>query len=131
MKVSELPNDELAKVYIQIRDARAQAKKAFETADDALKEKLGKISAVFLDRFKKDGSEAVRTVYGTAFKATDEFASVGDRDAFMTHVKEQGAYELMDVRCNKTAVKQYIEAHQDVPPGVTWRTEVVVRIHRS
>jgi len=56
---------------------------------------------------------------------------VADKDAFMTHVKSNEDWQLMEIRCSKTAVEQYKAEHDDLPPGVTWRAERAVNIRRS
>jgi len=131
MKVEEVPNDKLVDLYVQLRDRRAQRKKVFELADATDKNKQESIEGALLIRFQRDGSESVRTTYGTAFKTLVNYASVADRDTFMGHVKEHDAFELLDVRCNKVGVKQYIDEHGTVPPGVDWRSELHIRVQRS
>jgi hypothetical protein len=37
----------------------------------------------------------------------------------------------MDVRASKTAIVEFVEANADLPPGINWRAETVVRIRRS
>jgi|APGre2960657373_1045057.scaffolds.fasta_scaffold59708_1 hypothetical protein len=130
-KVSEMPNDELVNIYVQLRDRRTVRKKEFEMVDNKDKEKLEKIEAVLLQRYQEAGIESARTQYGTAYKTTVAYASVADKDAFFNHVKEKEAYELLDVRCNKTGVQQYIDEHDDLPPGINWREEVHIRVQRA
>ena len=127
MKVSALPNDELVKFYIALRDKSLQLKKE----RDDLKAKQDKIEGVLLQRYQEQGIESARTPYGTAYKTVVHSASVADRDAFMNHVKENDAYELMEVRCSKESVQQYINEHGELPPGVNWYSEVHIRVQRS
>ena len=131
MKASALPNDELVKFFIALRDQRSERKKEFETADDADKAKQEKIEAILLQRYQEQGIESARTAFGTAYKTTVGYSSVADKEVFMDHVKAQQAWELLEVRCSKDSVKQYIEEHKDLPPGVNWRTEVHIRVQRS
>lgn len=129
--ISTLGNDELVKLYVQLRDRRAARKKEFESVDDQDKAKMERIEGVLLVRFNESGSESVRTKEGTAFKHKSTFASVGDRDAFIGHIKATQDFELMDVRANKTAVQQHLEATGDLPPGINWREEIHIRVNRA
>lgn len=131
MKVTALPNDELVKYYIELRDRRAARKTAYEEENDADKVKQEYIEGVILQRYTVAGIESARTAYGTAYKTKVTSASVGDRDAFMNHVKQNEAFELLEVRCSKEAVQQYINEHNDLPPGVNWREEIHIRVQRS
>lgn len=126
-KVVKLANDELVSVYVQFRERRRQRKKE----DDIDKEKLEKIEGILLERFRADGSESVRTKYGTAYKTLRTSASVADRDVFMGHVLEKKAFELLEVRCSKEAVTQYKSEHGEIPPGVDWREEVHINVKQS
>lgn len=131
MKVTALPNDELVKYYIELRDRRATRKKTYETENNADKVKQEYIEGVLLQRYNAAGIESARTAYGTAFKSKQTTASVGDKDVFMNHVKQNSAFELLEVRCSKEAVEQYITEHKELPPGVNWREEIHIRVQRS
>ena len=131
MKVTALPNDELVKYYIELRDRRATRKKTYETENNADKVKQEYIEGVLLQRYNAAGIESARTAYGTAFKSKQTTASVGDKDVFMNHIKQNSAFELLEVRCSKEAVEQYITEHKELPPGVNWREEIHIRVQRS
>jgi len=130
-KVSDLPNDELVKVFIALRDRRVQRKKVYEMDNAADKAKQLKIEGVLLRKFKAEGSESTRTIYGTAFKKMQVSVSVGDKDVFLQHVKDNDAFELMDVRANATGVAQYRTEHNDLPPGVNLHEEIRIHVQRS
>lgn len=130
-KISELTDDELVKLYIQLRDRRAESKKAWQTQDEDLESKQKKIEGLLLSRFNERGIESARTSFGTAFKAKAEFANVADKDAFFSFVKANDAFEFLESRCNKTAVRQYIESNNDLPPGINWREEVHIQVRRA
>jgi len=131
LKVSELPNDKLVAAFVQLRDQRAQRKAAFTNADNDDKAKQEKIESILLQRFEKDGLESVRTGFGTAYKATKSSATVADKETFLQHVRDNGAWELLEARCSKDAVKQYRAEHNDLPPGINWYEEVGINIRRS
>lgn len=123
--------NELVEKYIALRDRRAERKASYEKDDSndvALQEK---IEAVLLKHFNESGVESVKTEYGTAYKSSRTAATVADRDVFFSYVREHNAYELLEARCNKTAVAQHKAANDDLPPGINWREEVVVNVRRS
>jgi hypothetical protein len=49
----------------------------------------------------------------------------------MDYVTNNGAFDLLDVRANKTAVEGFLDEHQDLPPGVNVRREIAVGFRRS
>ena len=126
MKLSEAVS-----IYIKMRDKKAQMKAEFDASVAPLNEKMEKLEAKLLDVFNKTGIDSVKTEFGTAYTTTRVTASVADREIFMTHVRENDDWALLEVRASKTAVEQYRETHNDLPPGVSTREERVVNVRRS
>lgn len=122
---------ELVQKYIEIRDAREERKRAYNEADASDKAKQEKIEAKLLEVFQQSGIESLRTDAGTAYTTSRTTASVADKEAFMAFVTEKQEWPLLEVRAAKTAVEQYKDANGDLPPGINWRSEVVVNIRRS
>lgn len=126
MKLSEAVS-----IYIKMRDKKAQMKAEFDASIAPLNEKMEKLEAKLLDVFNKTGMDSVKTEFGTAYTTTRVTASVADREIFMTHVKENDDWALLEVRASKTAVEQYRDNNNDLPPGISMREERVVNIRRS
>jgi hypothetical protein len=126
MKLSEAVS-----IYIKMRDKKAQMKAEFDASVAPLNEKMEKLEAKLLDVFNKTGIDSVKTEFGTAYTTTRVTASVADREIFMTHVRENDDWALLEVRASKTAVEQYRETNNDLPPGVSTREERVVNVRRS
>ena len=126
MKLSEAVS-----IYIKMRDKKAQMKAEFDASIAPLNEKMEKLEAKLLDVFNKTGMDSVKTEFGTAYTTTRVTASVADREIFMTHVKENDDWALLEVRASKTAVEQYRDTNNDLPPGISMREERVVNVRRS
>lgn len=122
---------ELVEKYIALRDRRAERKAKYEQEDSADLTLQEKIEAVLLKHFNEAGVESVKTEFGTAYKSSRTAATVADRDVFFAYVREHNAYELLEARCNKTAVAQHKAANDDLPPGINWREEVTVNVRRA
>lgn len=124
--------NELVGKYIQLRDKKAALKKEYDEKVAGVDSVLDKIEAVLLKTFDETGMESVKTEFGTAYKSTRTSASVADWDAFWGYVREKEAYEMLERRCNKTAVDQHRAANDgQLPPGLNWREELVVNVRRS
>ena len=126
MKLSEAVS-----IYIKMRDKKAQMKAEFDASIAPLNEKMEKLEAKLLDVFNKTGMDSVKTEFGTAYTTTRVTASVADREIFMNHIKENDDWALLEVRASKTAVEQYRDTNNDLPPGVSMREERVVNVRRS
>lgn len=131
-KIAELDDVSLLKLFIGLRDRRAQRKAAYDEDDASDKDKQNKIEVEFLRRFQERGIDNVsaRDV-GTAYKSTRASATVADWDAFLEHVQENDAWEMLERRVNKTAVEQFKAVNDDLPPGVNWSETQVVNFRRK
>lgn len=126
MKLSEL----VAK-YIELRDKKAQIKAEYDGKVAKLDENLDKIEAVLLKTFDSTGMDSAKTEFGTAYTSTRTTASVANPDVFMKYVIANEAWHLLEKRAAKSGVEQYKAEHDDVPPGVSWRSERTINIRRS
>lgn len=129
-KVSDMNNDQLVKLYVQIRDQIAVEKKQWEKRKGELEGKLDKIGGILLQRYNELGIESARTVYGTAFKHREYRANIADREVIRQQLVD-GAWELVTLLPNKAGIKQHIEEHGDVPAGINWTEEITIRVNRA
>ena len=131
-KVSELDDASLLRIFIGLRDKRSKRKADYDADDADDKYKQNKIETEFLRRFNERGIDNVSSrEFGTAYRSTRVSATVGDWEPFLEHVKEQGAWELLERRVNKSAVKEFREANDDLPPGVNWTEAQIVNFRRK
>lgn len=130
--IKELGDNSLLKLYIKLRDQRAQRKAAYEEDDADDRGKQDKIEIEFLRRFNERGIDnvAARGI-GTAYRSTRASATVADWDALLDHVQDNEAWEMLERRVNKTAVQQYRDEHDDLPPGVNWSETQVINFRRK
>ena len=130
-KITELDDASLLKLFIGLRDRRAERKAAYLADDESDRSKQDKIEVEFLRRFQERGIDnvSVRSV-GSAYMSTRSSATVADWDAFLEHVQKNAAWEMLERRVNKTAVEQFRAVHDDLPPGVNWTSTQVVLFRR-
>jgi hypothetical protein len=125
--------DELIAKYIKLRDRKAQMKRAFEDEVGKVNAVMDKMEAIILKTFQETGQTSAKTEFGTAYTSARTSATVADRDAFMSWVmaEPEDRMVFLENRVSKTAVDQYKAANDDVPPGVSWSSELVVGVRRS
>lgn len=126
MKISEL-----VQKYVEVRDKKAQMESEHKAKIAKVDEVLDKIEAALLKTFDTAGMDSVRTEFGTAYSSSRTTASIADPDAFMTFCKENNAWHMLQKRVAQSAVEQYKDEHQDVPPGINLRVERTIGIRRS
>ena len=131
-KISELDDVSCLKLFIALRDRRAERKAAYTEDDAGDKNKQDKIEVEFLRRFQERGIDNVSSRgVCTAYKTTRSSATVADWDSLLNHVRENEAWEMLERRVNKTAVEQFKTVEGDLPPGINWSETQVVNFRRK
>lgn len=123
--------EDLVRAYITLRDQKAALKAEQAEAMKPYDEALAKLEARALAALNQTGVESMKTSAGTVYSTTFTSATVADKSAFMEYITNNDAFDLLDVRANKTAVQDYMAANDDVPPGVTVRRELKVGFRRA
>lgn len=123
-------SDVVAK-YIELRDKKAQLKAEYDMQIAPIEEKMSKIEGKLVEVLNQTGGKSISTPHGTVYTSVRSSASVADREAFFEYVKQNEEWALLESRASKTAVQEYRDLHQELPPGINWREERIVNIRRS
>lgn len=125
--------DDLVEKYIKLRDRRAQREAAFKAEDAGDRQLQDKIEALMLLKFQETGVESIKTPNGTAYTSVRASATVADPDIYFSWVRADPEERMifLEARANKTAVKQFREAHDELPPGINWSETRVVNFRRA
>lgn len=123
--------DSMVEKYIALRDKKAAMKKAYELEAEKIDTLLSRVEGILLKHFEETGTESAKTAAGTAYKSERTSATVADWDMVLGFIQSNEAWSMLDKRVNKTAVDEYRKANGDLPPGVNWRSEVVVNVRRG
>jgi hypothetical protein len=132
LKVSDLDDASLLKLFIGLRDRRAKRKADYEADDSSDKDKQLLIEVEFLRRFNERGIDNVSSrEYGTAYRSTRSSVTVENPDTFMDHVTSNEAWELLDIRAKKKNCQEYQEHHGELVPGTKYSETQVVNFRRK
>lgn len=124
--------DRFAKVYVKIRDKRAELKAAFDKQDTELKMQQEKLETAMLAQMNATGLKSARTEFGTVYRQEEVKPSASDWDSLYRWIKDNDAFDALERRIKKTFVTEYMETHDgSLPPGVSVHREFVVRVRRS
>lgn len=123
--------ESIVSAYIKVRDEVAQIKASHKAQLEPYTQALDKLESQMLQILSDAGVESMKTAAGTAYRSEKASVTVADKSAFMDFIESNKAFDLLDVRANKTAVEGFMAEHQDVPPGVNIRREVTVNFRRA
>jgi len=122
--------DQVVDGYLRLRDQKALTLATAKAAADVIDAKLVKLEGWIKAKADEQGVTSFRTKHGTAFLTTTDYANVGDWDAIVDFIKQNEAYDLLEKRISKNAVRGYIDMNKTVPPGVNYGTKLDVNIRK-
>lgn len=122
--------EDVISTYMKLRGQKDSIEKETKERVAAIKEKMEKLEAWIKEQADAQGVTSFKTRSGTAFLTTTDFATVADWDAMIDFVKENEAYDLLEKRVSKVAVRGYIDQTKAVPPGVNYGTRLDVNIRK-
>lgn len=129
----ENPLDQLVERYVQLRDKKTELKGDYEKKVAAVDAALARIESFFLKHLTDSQAESVRTKHGTFFKQERTSATVADWESITAWLMEdlEARWPMVEKRVSKSFVEAFKEEHNDLPPGINWRSEIVVNVRRS
>lgn len=117
--------------FIQVRDKRAELKRAYEAEDFKLKQAAEKLEGWLLSRLNDQKVDSFKTAQGTAYIAVETKASCADWPSFWQFIIQTGNPQLLEKRVAIGAIKEYEENTGSLPPYVNKVEERVVRVRRT
>jgi hypothetical protein len=128
MKLSPAQATEM---YIKLRDTKSARDDAHKESMKKIVDAMDKLEGAILEFLNDSGANSYASDSGTAFKKTQTSATVADKVAFMAFVRETEQWDALDVKANKTFVKDYMDENQEVPPGVKVSSISTVGVQRK
>jgi hypothetical protein len=125
------PNvDQVIAAYLKLRNKKDAIEAEAKERANELKGKMAKFEAWLKLRADEQGVTSFKTPHGTAFITTTDFANVADWDAVLEFIRTNDAYDMLEKRVSKTAVRAHIESTREVPAGVNYGTKLEVNIRK-
>jgi hypothetical protein len=122
--------EEVIGAYMKLRNQKEVIEAAAKAEVKVFKEKMFKLEGWLKQKADEDGVTSFKTDSGTAFLTTTDFAAVADWDAVLTFIRDNDAYDMLEKRVSKMAVRGYIEANKSVPAGVNYGTKLDINIRK-
>jgi len=131
MTMSTTPNvGDVIRTYMKLRDQKAAIEAETKERVADLKAKMEKLEAYLKAQMDAQGLTSFKSDYGTAFLTTTDYANVADWDAVISFIRDNEAYDMLEKRVSKIAVRGYIEQFKAVPPGINYGTKLQVNIRK-
>lgn len=122
---------EMVANYIRLRDYKKAADEEFKKSMEKVNLAMGKLEAQMLEHLNESGANSIACDQGTVYRNTQYSATVEDRETFRNWVITNEEWEAVDLKANKTFVKDYANEKGEVPPGVKFTQMHTVGVRRS
>ena len=121
---------DVIRTYMKLRDQKAAIEAEMKERVAGIKTKMEKLEAFLKTQMDAQGLTSFKSEYGTAFLTTTDYANVADWDAVLDFIRTNEAYDMLEKRISKIAVRGYIDQTKSVPPGVNYGTKLEVNIRK-
>lgn len=122
---------ELVEVYIKLRAKKEAATAEFKKSLETTNQVMDALEGVLLTKLQELGVDSLTAKgIGTVYRNTSHSATVKDRAAFRAWVEANDQWEAVDLRANKVAVRELLEAGKEVP-GVQFTSVNTVGIRSA
>lgn len=122
--------DQVVAAYMKLRQQKEALEASIKEEVGVIKDKMTKMEAWIKEQADAQGVTSFKTKHGTAFLSTTDYANVADWDAVLNFIQEASAFDMLEKRVSKIAVRGYIEEHKAVPPGINYGTKLEVQIRK-
>lgn len=129
--MSQLTPAERVAAYIRLRDYKKAAEEEFKRSLKRVNDAMEKLEGELLNDLNASGANSLSCDAGTVYKNTQLSATVENREAFREYVVKNDLWEAMDIRANKTFVKEFMEREGTPLPGVKVTQIATVGVRRS
>ena len=128
--MAEVTVDAVVAAYIRLRSEKEEIEREMKERIDVVKAKMAKLDAWFLQFLDDTKQTSAKTKAGTVFVTTTDYARVADWDEVLEFIMSREAYDLLQKRVSKDAVRGYIDADGSVPPGINYGSKITVNVRR-
>lgn len=122
--------DDVVATYMKLRSQKESMEAEVKDRVSTIKAKMEKLETWIKEQADVQGVTSFKTKHGTAFLTTTDYANVADWDAVLDFIRTQEAFDMLEKRISKIAVRGYIEANKAVPPGVNYGTKLEINIRK-
>ena len=131
MSEASTPNvGDVIRTYMKLREQKASIEASVKDQLSTVKAKMEKLEAYLKAQMDAQGLTSFKSDYGTAFLTTTDYANVADWDSVLDFIRSNDAFDMLEKRVSKIAVRGYIEQSKAVPPGITYGTKLEVNIRK-
>lgn len=117
--------------FVKLRDIIKAKEEEHKKALAPYKDTLKQLEGVILQALQSAGADNIKSPAGTAYRSTKKSATIADGEAFWNFVVANQLWDLIDKKANATAVADYLEENNQLPPGINYSTVETLGVRRG
>ena len=123
--------DKLVRVYIKMREKREALTREYDTAYEAISEKMRLVKNELLNQMRSANVESIRTTEGLVYRTVSKKYWTSDWDNFYNFIMEHNIPQVLERRVHQNNLKEFLENNPDLlPPGMNVDSEYSVTVQR-
>lgn len=127
-----VPLEKLTRVYIKMRDKKAELSHELEKKIGDLEADMSKVKSAIIHQMEDLGVESIRTEAGVVYRTVKTKYSTSDWESMNKFILEHGVPDLLVKSINQSNMKAFLEENPDLlPPGLNANMEYSVTVRRS
>ena len=132
MSDTQLNAADLARVYVKMRDAKAEVYSQYREKVERIEAQMELVSQKMLELCESQSATSIRTENGTIIRKVQSRYHTNDWESLFNFVKEHDAFGLLEQRLHQGNTKQFLEEHPDLlPPGLWADNKYVVTVRKT
>lgn len=117
---------DMIEAYIKLRDHKKKCDEEYKKSMERVNSALNKLEVDLLQALDDDGTSSAKAKgVGTAYVRTVSNMTTEDREAFLKYCLSNRELDAMDIRPNKTIIKEKLAEGESVPGVKVTQTRVV------
>jgi hypothetical protein len=128
--MSKVTVDAAVAAYLRLRHEKEKLEREMEEQVANIKANMAKLEAWLQQFLDETGQTSAKTKEGTVFITTTDYARVENWDDILEFIKKREAFDLLEKRVSKKAVRGYIDEDGSVPPGISYGSKISVNVRR-
>jgi len=123
--------DDAISEYLKLRDAVDEVDRKAKREKAELRAEMSRIEAQITAHAHQDGLETIPTKSGTGYWSTHYTCTCASRDDLFDYVRDNQAWDLLEARPSKSAVRSLVDATGEPPPGVNFSAYRVFNVRAN
>lgn len=126
--MTEVTIEKLTQAFVKTRALKDEIKARHKEELAPVIEQENLLEGKLAYLMQEQGLQSAPNQYGTPYKSATNSFPVTDWDTFFNFASENGLSHMIERRASKGSVEEYLEGQGELPPGLSMKSVVRIRV---